>query len=293
MASGTSCPSMPVTSGRGVHSLSACFSQVERRFGRSHPALVGACRCAGGDGRVRDAVPDGGLTHEIFDRSVQSRTCRLPLRDAAFHRATGRVPIGALPSSGAITVQTARAGRCRPPSQHVITWEADHHEDPTTQHLLEHGPSRSAGGRPGRGHARRGACRRRGLPAGEDPGHRVLSGHGRRLPTAARLGPRTGYGAKVWSLPSPHNPSNAPTYDGSARSDIRCRPPADAAAPGIRPQRASDASAAGVRCARRATPGPRGGGIGDRRRHWLPRADAVNPRAVRFLRSLVARCVSR
>ena len=131
-------------------------------------------------GRLRDAVPYGGLTLEIFDRSVQSRACRLSLRDGAcWYRATGRVPIGALPRSRRHHGSDRPSGPV-PSTQHVITWEAIHHDEPTAQHLLKHGSSRSARGRPGRGHARRGACRRRGLPAGEDLGERVVSGDGGR-----------------------------------------------------------------------------------------------------------------
>ncbi|MFJ7045364.1 IS110 family transposase [Streptomyces sp. NPDC101112] len=58
-----------------------------------------------------------------------------------------------------------------PSTQHVITWEVNHHDDQTAQHFLKHGSSRSARGRPGRGHARRDACRRCGVPAEEDPGY--------------------------------------------------------------------------------------------------------------------------
>ena len=146
-------------------------------------------------GRLRDAVPYGGLTLEIFDRSVQSRACRLSLRDGAcWYRATGRVPIGALPRSRRHHGSDRPSGPV-PSTQHVITWEAIHHDEPTAQHLLKHGSSRSARGRPGRGHARRGACRRRGLPAGEDLGERVVSGDGGRLPAAACVGPKEGDGA--------------------------------------------------------------------------------------------------
>lgn len=73
--------------------------------------------------RLRGAVPDEGLTHDIYDRSVQSQACRLSLRDGArCHRAAGRVPIGALrtirrrhgserPSRPVPSTQTSPRGR--------------------------------------------------------------------------------------------------------------------------------------------------------------------------------------
>lgn len=73
-------------------------SQVEHRFGRSHPVMIESGCCGGIDGTVVQCHPGRGLTREIYDRSVQSQTCRLPLRDVACHRATGRVPMGASPS---------------------------------------------------------------------------------------------------------------------------------------------------------------------------------------------------
>ncbi|MFE5088121.1 transposase [Streptomyces mirabilis] len=73
----------------------------------------------------------------------------------------------------------------------VTTREANHRDDPTTQHLLQHGSSRSGRGRPGRGHTRRDSCRRCGLPAEEGPGHRVRSataaGYRRLLVWARKL----------------------------------------------------------------------------------------------------------
>ncbi|WP_328758654.1 transposase [Streptomyces sp. NBC_00271] len=73
----------------------------------------------------------------------------------------------------------------------VTTREANHRDDPTAQHLLQHGSSRSGRGRPGRGHARRDSCRRCGLPAGEGPGHGVRSataaGYRRPLVWARKL----------------------------------------------------------------------------------------------------------
>ncbi len=87
--------------------------------------------------RLRDAVPDGGLTLEIFDRSVQSQACRPSLR-AGFccHRATGRVPIGALPSSRRHHGSDRPSGPV-PSTQRVTLREANHHDDQTAQHLLQ------------------------------------------------------------------------------------------------------------------------------------------------------------
>lgn len=76
-------------------------------------------------GLLRGAVPGGGLTHEIFDRSVQSRACRLSLRDGVCcHRATGRVPIGALPKFRRHH-GSDRPSSLVPATQYVTTREAN------------------------------------------------------------------------------------------------------------------------------------------------------------------------
>jgi hypothetical protein len=199
------CPSMPSrVSEKSAHCLPvqarlSVGSDEPIRLWSAHavvPRAVGWLRCA---------VPAGGLTHEIHDRSVQSRACRLSLRDGVCrYRATGRVPIGALPS---IRRDHGSDRPSRPVSatQHVTTREANHHDDQTAQYLVQHGASRSGRGRPGRGHARRAACRRRDLPAGEGSGHRVLPGDGGRLPSVARLGPQAGGRCAwpEWRAPAP------------------------------------------------------------------------------------------
>lgn len=52
--------SLPVMTGRGVDSFSACFGRVWHWFGRSFPAVVGRCRCAGVDGTVARRRPGRG-----------------------------------------------------------------------------------------------------------------------------------------------------------------------------------------------------------------------------------------
>lgn len=54
------CPSRSVTSGRRVNVLSAGPGQVERRFVRSHPAVIESRRCAGIDGTVAQCRPGRG-----------------------------------------------------------------------------------------------------------------------------------------------------------------------------------------------------------------------------------------
>jgi hypothetical protein len=56
----TGCPSVPVTSGRRVNSLSPCPGQVERRFVRSHPVVIESRRCGGIDGTVAPCRPGRG-----------------------------------------------------------------------------------------------------------------------------------------------------------------------------------------------------------------------------------------